>query len=90
MASIAEVGSTKTVPIEDCRIYEAPRRRSSAETDSATFWVSSQLKGAIEVGHCYTLKLDDGTARKAEVRRAVSPGAMPGRTMYFCLLQPPN
>jgi len=81
------VDGTKVVPVDNCRIYEAPRRPSAQEADSATFWVPSQLSPQIEVGHRYVLKLDDGTSRDVEVRKAVSPSVMPGSTMFFGLLQ---
>jgi hypothetical protein len=74
------------VQVDNCRIYEVPRKPSASEADSATFWVSSQRSGQIQVGQRYLLTLDDGTTRDLEVRKAVSPTVMPGSTMFFGVL----
>jgi hypothetical protein len=86
MASIVPVNGTTPVPVDNCRIYEVPRKPSATEVDSATFWVSSQRSSQIEIGRRYLLTLDDGTTRDLEVRKAVSPTVMPGSTMFFGVL----
>ena len=87
MVSISRFEGGDSIAVENCRIYEAPRRASARQPDATTFWVPFEARTRIEPGQVYELKLDDGTVRKVLVRKSVSPNAMPGRTMFFGVVQ---
>jgi hypothetical protein len=92
MVSIAPVGGGDSIQVDNCRLYEAPRRGlrrqdGPRQVDAATFWVPLSTRCLIEMGQVYQLRLDDGTTRRLQVRRQVSPNAIPGRTMFFGVVE---